>query len=181
MPHESRINQAGSIVYEFARYNSNGTADTTFGPGGIRSVNFASSSTNRAHGVAVQSNAKLVVGGMSYTTTTKADYAVARFNSNGTLDSTFDGDGKLTTNFGGSETGADVMIQGDDKTVMVGTAGIQGMGLTRYNINGSLDTTFGNGGKVTNAGVSAGMDGLIQGDGKIVAAGGGDILRFLAQ
>ena len=171
----------GTVSFGVVRYNSNGTPDTTFGPGGIRSVNFASSTTNRAYGVAVQSNAKLVVGGWSYTTATNADFALARFNSNGSLDSTFDADGKVTTNFGASETGSDVMVQADGKIVMVGTAGIQGMGLTRYNTNGSLDGTFGSGGKVTNASVSSGHDGLIQGDGKIVAADGGAMLRFLAQ
>lgn len=165
------------------RYNANGTADTTFGPGGIRSVVFstATNSNSSAYNVAVQSDGKMVVGGYSYTTTTQGDYALARFNANGTLDTTFDGDGKVTTNFGGSETGADVMIQGNGKIVMVGTAGLLGMGLTRYNTNGSLDTTFGSGGKVTNASISGGVDGLIQSDGKIVAAGGGFLARFLAQ
>ena len=170
----------GTISFGVVRYNTNGTADTTFGPSGIRTVNFASSSTNRAYGVAIQSNGKLVVGGQSYTTATNSDFAAARFNTNGTLDSTFDSDGKVTTNFGAAEIAADVMIQADGKIVMVGNAG-SGTGLARYNTNGSLDTTFGSGGKVTNTTVSGAVDGLIQADGKILSAGGGSILRFLAQ
>jgi uncharacterized delta-60 repeat protein len=169
----------GTTSFGVVRYNANGTPDTTFGPSGIRSINFGSSTTNRAYNAAVQSNGKLVVGGYSYTTATNTDFALARFNTNGTLDTTFDGDGKVTTHFGGSEEGYDVLIQGDGKIVMVGSGYVTNsrIALARYNTNGSLDTTFGSGGKVMNAIQSGAIDGLLQ-NGKIVTNG---LVHFLTQ
>src|SRR5688500_11501124 len=95
----------------------------------------------------------------------------------GDLDRSFDGDGKVVTDFGGSELGHDVVVQTDGKIVMVGEAlsesgGPQpGFVLARYNRNGSLDASFGSGGKVrTEFGVVAwGYALAIQRDGKLVA------------
>lgn len=170
----------GDINFGIIRYNANGTADTSFGPSGIRSVSF-STNTDRAYGVAIGASNKVVVGGYRYTTATNADFALARLNSGGTLDTTFDSDGKVTTDFGAADPGSDVMIQSDGKIVMVGTAGVQGFGVSRYNTNGSLDASFGSGGKVITPGTISARAGLIQSDGKIVAAGGNHIVRYLGQ
>lgn len=93
----------------------------------------------------------------------------------GDLDATFSGDGKLTEDFGGGG-GRDVAIQDDGKLVVVGQSGLKHFALARYNANGTLDATFGTGGKVTAdfgrpAGDHAARAVAIQDDGKIVVAG----------
>ena len=97
--------------------------------------------------MAIQTNGRIVaagggdVGGVSF--------ALARFMRNGTLDNTFSGDGKLTTNFtSGLDAAHGVAIQADVKSVTAGHANLQPVALARYNRNGSLDTTFSGNGKV---------------------------------
>ena len=101
-----------------------------------------------------------------------------RYNTNGSLDTTFDSDGKVTTDIGSGDTAYSVAIQSDGKIVAAGTrgGGLEGndIALARYNTDGSLDTNFGTGGKVT---TEVGTNDYaysvaIQSDGKIVAAGG---------
>jgi uncharacterized delta-60 repeat protein len=98
----------------------------------------------------------------------------------GDLDPTFGTGGKVTTDFGSvNEEAAAVALQTDGKIVAAGTTG-GGMGggefaLARYNLDGSLDPTFGSGGKVTTGfgGVTGAFAVAIQADGKIFAAGNG--------
>jgi uncharacterized delta-60 repeat protein len=101
------------------------------------------------------------------------DFALARYNANGTLDTTFSGDGKQTTDF----AGFGVAIQTNGRIVAVGTTDFTGgdFALARYNPNGTLDTTFsGDGKQTTDFGFGANDEAtsvVLQGDGKIVAAG----------
>jgi uncharacterized delta-60 repeat protein len=124
--------------------------------------------------VALQSDGKIVAAGGS---ADGANFALARYTTNGSLDTTFGGDGKVVTRM---TDGADIInalaIQQDDKIVAAGRVGGSGgrYGLTRYNANGSLDTTFGGDGRVmTN--LTSQWDHawgvLVQPDGKIVAVG----------
>ncbi len=121
--------------------------------------------------VAVQADRKIVVVGG-----TGSDFALARYNADGSLDSSFDGDGKLTTDLGGGgDGGADVAVQADGKIVVVGGS-TGGFALARYNADGSLDPSFdGDGKRTTEFGGSGGTaNGVaLQPDGKIVAAGHG--------
>ena len=111
-------------------------------------------------------------------TASPGGFGLARYNPNGSLDTSFSGDGKQTTDFGGSAGARDVALQGDGKIVAVGGAGgaaSSDFALARYNPNGSLDTSFsGDGTQTTDFGFgdldSAGGVAL-QGDGKIVAVG----------
>jgi uncharacterized delta-60 repeat protein len=165
-------------VYDFAltRYNSDGSLDTTFdGDGKVTTA--VGSSHDEAHGVAIQSDGKIVVAGFSDNGSNN-DFALTRYNSDGSLDTTFDGDGKVTTDVGSSHDYAySVAIQSDGKIVVAGysvNGGSSNFALTRYNSNGSLDTTFDGDGKVTTAvGSSAdyAFSVAIQSDGKIVVAG----------
>jgi uncharacterized delta-60 repeat protein len=174
--------QAGKIVvvgdggpdpgdFAIARYNSNGTLDTNFSGDGKQTTDFGGS--DGARGVAVQGGKIIAVGRTA--TQTGGGFALARYNSNGTLDTSFSGDGKQTTNFGGAGNG--VAIQGDGK-VVVGGGGGADFAVARYNPNGSLDTSFSGDGKQT-TGVGepnqfGGAHGVaLQGDGKIVAVGTG--------
>jgi uncharacterized delta-60 repeat protein len=107
-------------------------------------------------------------------TTYGGNFALARYNPNGSLDPTFSGDGKQTTNFGRFDGAGAMAIQPDGKIVAAGGALDGDFGLARYKPNGALDPTFsGDGMQTTDFG--GGFDGArgvaLQGDGKIVAAG----------
>jgi uncharacterized delta-60 repeat protein len=164
------------LTFALARYNSNGSLDPSFSGDGKQTTNFGSGAV--ASGVAIQPNGKIVVVGRGGP---GADFAIARYNPNGSLDPTFSGDGKQTTNFGGYDGANGVALQGNGKIVAVGFA-LGGdndqlatdFGLARYNPNGLLDATFSGDGKQTTdfGGESDGASGVaIQPNGKIVAAG----------
>ena len=145
----------------------NGTGKVTTGIG---------SADDFGYSVAIQTDGKIVVAG-SANNGANIDVAVVRYNTNGTLDTTFNGTGKVTSNFGGQESIYGVALQSDGKIVVSG--GITGLGkdnflLARYTTNGVLDSTFGTGGKVfapIGTGSDVGEKLTIQNDGKIVVAG----------
>ena len=165
--------------FALARYNSDGTLDTTFGIGGKVITDF-SQYADVGISVVVQSDGKIVVAGNS-NNGSKNIFAVARYNVDGTLDTSFDGDGKLHTDFGqrGKYSGARaVALQSDGKMIVGGSIEVTDLnwdfGLARYNVDGTLDTSFHLDGKVTTSfGPGADEPGgvVIQSDGKIVAAG----------
>jgi uncharacterized delta-60 repeat protein len=165
--------------FAIARYNPNGSLDTTFSGDGMQGTTFSGWDYANATGVAIQGDGKIVVVGLAGGPMYSAAFAIARYNPNGSLDTSFSGDGKETTAFTGSDEARGVAIQGNGKIVAVGTTSdpIDGTGefaLVRYNANGSLDTSFsGDGKQTTDFGCScAGARAVaIQGDGKIVAAG----------
>src|SRR6266702_3403806 len=136
-----------------------------------------------AHGVAVQPDGKLVAVGVAKTSRS-GDFALARYNTNGSLAPTFGTCGKVTTDFAGNDDAAFALVlQPDGKLVAAGVAKTSRSGdfaLARYNANGSLDPTFGTGGKVTtdfNGDDDAAFAVARQTDGKIVAAGGAKVGR----
>jgi uncharacterized delta-60 repeat protein len=170
-----------STYYDFAlvRYNTNGLLDTAFGSGGIVTTAVGlHSDDDRAHALALQPDGKIVAagdGGGSY-----GDFAVVRYNTNGVLDTSFGlgGTGIVTTPIGSYyDRGQALAIQADGKIVVAGHYTTNSFGeavaVVRYNTNGSLDATFGSGGKVTTEiGIfSYAYAVAIQSDGKIVAVG----------
>jgi uncharacterized delta-60 repeat protein len=178
---DGKIVAAGMTVVNFApkfavaRYNTNGTLDTTFGIGGRVITGFGGAA--QAFAAGVQSDGKILVAGYAHLTE-GWDFAVARYNSNGTLDATFDTDGKKTIPFGAPSSAQvnGLAIQPDGKIVLAGGDNIPTAGdfaLARLNSNGTLDTTFGTGGRVvTNVGgIDEAFSVALRADGKIVAAG----------
>ena len=143
----------GSWNFAVARYNANGTLDTTFSTDGKADTDFAGTN-DFAFGVAIQSNGRIVLGG--YTGISGNDFAVVRYNTNGSPDNTFDGDGKANYDFGASTTeeAYAIAVDANQKIVLAGyrntssTAG-NDLALMRLNTNGSLDGSFGLGGRVT--------------------------------
>ncbi len=173
----------GGIDFAVARYNVNGALDLTFDTDGKVTTAFGGNS--QISGLAIQVDNKLVAVG--YATSGTTDFAAARYNTNGSLDITFDADGKLTTNVspGANDIALDVSIQSDGKILAAG-ASSESFAVTRYNADGSLDNSFGNSGIViTNIadGIEAGKACAIYGD-KLVVAGdsvnGGDfaVVRY---
>lgn len=166
---------ASTADFAITRYNTDGSADTSFGGDGLVETDFASGSSDGAYAVAIQSDQKIVVAGYS-----EGAFAVARYNTNGSLDPSFDGDGRVTTTVPGPTEYAqawDVAIQADGKIVVAGdrnTAGnLHDSVAVRYSITGSLDTGFdGDGIAITDSGANDGFAALaLQDDAKIVAAG----------
>jgi len=157
--------------YDFAlvRYNTDGSLDTSFN--GTGKVTPAIGSGNDVgHCVAVQSDGKIVAAG-----TASGNFALVRYNANGSLDTTFNGTGITTTDFGGADGAHGVKFQNDGKIVAAGQAFSNGdFALARYNTDGSVDTSFGSAGKVTtdfDGGGDVGFGMALQSDGKIVVAG----------
>jgi uncharacterized delta-60 repeat protein len=172
-----------SSDFALSRYNRDGSLDTTFGTNGKVTTDFNGFS-DAGYSVTQQSDGKLVVAGQAYNGPISAsatnDFALSRYNSDGSLDTTFGNNGKVTTDFNGlSDNGRSVaQQQRDGKIVVAGYLDSSGgnidFALSRYNSDGSLDTTFGNNGKVTtdfNSAVDYGYDLTLQSDGKIVVAG----------
>jgi uncharacterized delta-60 repeat protein len=157
-----------------------GDLDPAFGTDGKVLTDF-DHSTDIANAVAIQADAKLVVVGTTYRDNdfSNEDFAVARYNPDGTLDKTFGAGGKVQTDFPGlAAVASSVVIQLDGKIVVAGGAFplftfLGDFKLVRYNSNGSLDTSFGDGGIVTTTFPegSYAFDVALQTDGKIIAAG----------
>jgi uncharacterized delta-60 repeat protein len=161
--------------FAVARYDADGTLDPSFGNGGKVTTNFQNTN-NGAYAVTIQPDGKIVVAGQSGIGSPSV-FAVARYNADGTPDTTFDGNGRVTINFGGTDDGAlGVALQPDGKIVLAGKAvGINyDFGIARLNPDGALDTTFnGTGWERTDFGgtLDVARSVAIQSDGKIVLAG----------
>jgi uncharacterized delta-60 repeat protein len=163
--------------FAIIRYNTNGSLDTTFDTDGIQTTALGVATNDYVYSVVLQSDGKIVAAGYTFKVT-EADFAIVRYNTNGSLDTTFDTDGKLTTPIGsGSEVAYSVVLQSDGKIVAAGysyNGTDTDFAVLRYNTDGSLDSTFGTGGKLTTP-IGSGDDNansvVLQSDGKIVVAG----------
>ncbi|HEX6680654.1 MAG TPA: PASTA domain-containing protein [Gaiellaceae bacterium] len=170
---------SGDGDFALARYNANGSLESGFGSGGLVRTDFGVSS-DFASAVAIQADGKIVAAGGAASGGVSGDFALVRYNPDGSLDSTFGGGGKVVTNLQRNEFARGLAIQPDGKIVAVGqttaTTGVAGydFAVARYNPDGSLDASFGGVGYVITPFTST-LDGadavLIQPDGKIVAAG----------
>lgn len=164
------------------RLNTDGSVDTSFGNNGIVITDFAGGN-DRALGLVIQSDDKLVAGGYTESATTDLDFALARYNTNGTLDATYGVGGRVSTDFFGSADAIQrLAIQPDDKVVGVGVTlstatNSADFAIGRYNTNGTLDTTFAASGAPGIAatdflgGTDSALTVFIQPDGKILAGG----------
>jgi uncharacterized delta-60 repeat protein len=173
---DGKIVAAGKSGYQWfalARYQPNGSLDPSFGDQGKIRTSFGPGVRASADDVVVQADRRIVVAG--WAGNNYVSFALTRYRSNGTLDPSFGGDGRVMTDFGRSAEAAEgVAIQSDGKIVAVGMASYyRTFALARYLMDGSLDASFGNGGKVktTFSGDAWGSAVAIQTDGKILAIG----------
>lgn len=174
--------------FSMIRLNPNGTLDGTFGSGGR-----AAPTKGSASDMAIQANGRIVLVGNVVNQvkggTSDTDIAVARYNLNGSLDTSFGGDGSVSTaistvtSTGAGANKADwataVAIQPTDQKILVGGyiyagADYSNSVIVRYNTNGSLDSTFGEGGKLVTP-IGVGEDAINDiaalPDGRILAVG----------
>jgi len=163
-------NVDGGGGFGLARFNSNGSVDTSFGTGGqVQVVPFG---TALSAALALQADGKILMTGSN---------AVARFDSNGQLDTTFGTGGISVLPFFGA---AAIAEQSDDKILIASSSQLfdldtDGM-IVRLNPNGTLDKTFGLFGQISSAasggvfgfaGVAAVSSIVLQTDGKFIVAG----------
>ena len=164
-----------------ARYNANGTLDTTFGTNGVTVTDVQANSYDMTRDAVLQPDGKIIVVGRSYALATGIEgFAVVRYTSGGLLDTTFGGgDGMLNTSFPpGSAVAKCVRLQGNK--IIVGGLANRHFTFVRYNSDGSVDTTFGSAGTSiipeTDYYDSSSKFGMgVDADGRIVFAGPTDL------
>ncbi len=164
-------NNGASYDVAVVRYDSDGSLDDTFGDRGKVNSNFGSGTSGNS--AAIQSNGKIIVAG-SYSNGVNSDFLVIRYDTSGNMDNNFGQGGSAITDFNNSDDfGSSAVIQLDGRILVAGSSGID-FAVARYNTDGSLDNTFGTGGKVTaDFGNSddIGSSVIVQNDGKIIVAG----------
>jgi uncharacterized delta-60 repeat protein len=140
--------------YDFAiyRYTSMGALDTTFNGTGKKAIPFAAGKNDFIFGLVIQpADGKIIVAGDTCDSNyTNCDFALARLNPNGSLDTSFNKTGKQTTDLGGNDIASGIALQSNGKIVLAGqkgTATSTNFALARYNTNGNLDTSFAGTGK----------------------------------
>ena len=158
-----------------AHAQSPGDLDITFGGTGVVTTS-VSSGFDRGWAVIIQPDNKIVVAGIGDST----DFAITRYNSDGSLDTNFNGTGIVSTFLGSPATGLDATTQPDGKIVVAGYINFGGFSdfcVARYNSDGSLDTDFNGGAAVTSigSGLDTGWGVALQSDGKIVVAGESEV------
>lgn len=130
-----------------ARFNTDGSPDNTFGKEGMQTTHFGSNDLHVFNSVALQGDGKIVAAGwygeVNNEGLNNTDFAIARYNTDGSLDNTFSGDGKQTTAFDHSSLANSGAIQSDGKIIVGGLAGQYNrpgdFALARYNLDGTPD------------------------------------------
>lgn len=165
------------------RYNANGTLDTSFsGDGMFNFAYYPGRNYGRDFDIV---GGKYLISGNTEASFSDNQVALSRVNADGTLDTTYNTDGKAFINFTdeGYDAAHAVAIQSDGKILVAGEALANDFlgAVVRYNTNGSLDTTFGTDGKaiLNQAGTIKAM--VVQASGKIIVAGDDQISTFMVR
>ena len=172
--------------FAFARYNADGSLDRSFGRDGKLTI-APGPHTDIIYSLAIQFDGRIIAAGVTFTGPNTRQFCVVRLKPDGALDSSFDGDGIVSFEIGNSsmDTANAVAVQPDGKIVVAGSANVaivtekarlsqNDFALARLNPDGSLDASFGEGGKVT---TDFGLGGdvpysvAISREGKILLAG----------
>jgi uncharacterized delta-60 repeat protein len=213
---DGKIVVVGSAVYAgyasgFAvlRYNTNGSLDNSFGGGG-KVITPIGTNYDYATALTIQQDGKIVVVGKSMDSYWTGAFAMVRYNSNGSIDSTFAQNGRTIFHLGpfiediggyyfgryADETATAVSLQTDGRIVVAGNSyTVQGcydyyggiycnsaFAMVRYNSNGTVDSSFGNNGKVKDSSTLLSVTSMaLQPDDKIVVTGTGYSNGFITK
>lgn len=159
-------------------HTQDGFALTKYSAAGIKQgvTMYTNFNEGYAHAMSLQTDGKILLAGRTYVQGQNFDFAVARYNIDGSPDNSFDGDGKIITDLGGIiDDAQDIIIQPDGRIIVVGRKEVQDdttFAAVRYLENGQLDPCFGKGGKLLIVFDRSGANtGALQPDGKIILAG----------
>jgi len=168
----SAVNGTNKDDFAIARYDASGALDPTFDGDG----KLATSGNDQARDLAIDASGRILVGGSAFTGSS-LDFALMRFNPNGSVDSTFGSHGRVTTPIGTGSDGVEAVAIDANGTIVAAGSATSGtdrdVALARYGPGGKLIGIFGAGGTVdTNIGPSdSGRDVAIDANGDIVVAG----------
>lgn len=180
-------NAIGNDDFAVARYLTSGVLDTAFGAAGVVTGPISATGHDQIHSISVLSDGRFVVGGESVTGGGDSDVALARYLSNGQLDTSFGGTGVVVTPVFTVDDDRlyGVAIQPDGKIVGVGNtidSGSSNFLVTRHLANGNLDSSFASNGVFRlDLGIEESFSQVIlQGDGKLlivgqISLGGGNV------
>jgi uncharacterized delta-60 repeat protein len=188
---ELRNTPEATMSFALVRYHRNGRIDGRFGNGGqahAQVTNFI----NNANGAALQADGKILIAGEAQSADgTLSEFAVVRFNADGTLDQGFGTAGQVTTNFVGVQPGGvsnpatSVLLQADGKILVGGSASVcprhcgpRQTALARYTADGKLDAGFGSGGRVSAVAIGSAESLGEDAAGNIFALNGAQIAAF---
>ena len=160
---DGKLLVAGGPGLSVARYNTDGSVDTSFGTNGRATA----SGAGTAFGMVLQADGKILIGGGT-------NFGMARFTADGQLDTTFGTNGVASSGFGTTYAGYDLAIVDGGKIVEVGTNGGTNFIVARFNANGSVDTSFGTAGKTATdffGSLDKAFALAVQSDGKLLLAG----------
>ena len=152
--------------FTVSRYLIDGSLDSDFGVGGIVNTDVVEHNEDNAFAVTLQSDGKIIVGGNTYDNSQvphSMNFALVRYNYDGSLDTSFGTNGKVVTDFYGQQDGIHALAVQPDGRILAAGFNFQGnerrnFAIARYTYNGSLDTSFGTGGKVATDLISDGWD-----------------------
>jgi uncharacterized delta-60 repeat protein len=182
------VGSVGTFPTDFGlvRFLPNGELDESFGDGGRVITDFGYE--DRAHALAIQPDGKILVAGhgaLSGESLEDYNFALARYNTDGSLDTSFGDGGIVTTDLSEFQDEAHAIALAPDGKIVLGGLAVNGargcggtacwvygMGMAQYNVDGSLDTAFGTGGKIVVEGHwGAGYDLLRLADGTLALGG----------
>ncbi len=170
----------GYVDFLLAQFNTDGTPTTSFGGNGVITT-AVGTWTDKANSIALQPDGKIILGGAYYSNNgdPSQDFALVRYNADGSLDDSFGSGGKVTTELGSDfDIIKSVAVLPDGKIVAGGYIqenSSSKFALVRYNSDGSLDNSFGDSGKVItsikNSPYENAFTMAVQADGKVILAG----------
>lgn len=157
MSHYPHVDVHEAWNFALFKLSANGVPDTNFGTDGLVVTDF-DQNHDRPTALALDSNGRIIVAGITYHLKNDAkwhdeDFGIVRYNPDGTLDTSFGSGGKVRTDFAqGHDVAADVIVQPDQRLLVIGTVSASGIGnrgiIARYNTDGTLDNSFGTAGYV---------------------------------
>ncbi len=168
---------ASGLDFALVRYNADGSLDASFGTGG-KVLTALGNATDRIYAIKLQADGKILAGGETAAGATGQDFALVRYNADGSLDTSFGTGGTVVTaiaSAGGRDTIFSLALQQVGGETRIVAAGGEGdFRLARYTSSGALDTSFGTGGTIANvftSSIGSARAVTIDSAGKIVVAG----------
>ncbi len=168
------VNNGAQFIFSLIRYNPNGSLDTSFGPNHTGIVTTSMAAASQANAALLQPDGKIIALGES-AIAGPLSFCLLRYNSNGSIDTTFNG-GEPTTTPATTIAYAG-LLQPDGKIIALGDDGAH-FCLVRYNADGSIDNSFNGGVPISTNNTNSAKAGLLQPDGKIIALGRNDLDHF---